>query len=75
MVQRDRAAHHGFVVVHVDDDVAALEAERMTERNQLVRALGGHHAGDDRRVEHRALAGGETGVAQRARDSGREAHP
>ncbi len=56
-------------------DVAAFEAERVTEGNQFVRALGGHHAGHDRRVEHRAFAGGETGVAQRASDGSREANP
>ena len=32
-----------------------LDAERMTERNQLVRALRRHRARDDRGMEHRSL--------------------
>ena len=75
VVHRDRAAHDGLVVlVHVDLDAAALEPERMTERDQLVRALGGHDARDDRRLEHGPLARRKPGLAQRRGDRGRKAH-
>ena len=44
-----------IVAVHVDRELAVLDAERMTERNQLVRALRRHHAGNDRGLKHRPL--------------------
>ena len=51
-----RALDDGRVVDEADVDRALFEAERMTERNEFVRALGSHDARDDRRREHRALA-------------------
>ena len=47
--------------------VQRSSAERMTERNDLVRALGGHDAGDDGGVEHRALLRAMTGARELAR--------
>ena len=42
----------------------------MAERDQLVRALRGHHAGDDRGVEHRAFLRAMPARAQLARHAG-----
>jgi hypothetical protein len=76
VVHAHRAAHDRLVaLVHVDLDPAVLEAQRVAEGDQLVRALGAHGAGDDRGLEHRALAGLEARLAQRLGDLAREAHP
>ena len=57
-----------------DLDTARVQAQRVAERDQLVGALGGHGAGDDRGVEHRPLGGGKARSGQRARYLGRQAH-
>ena len=46
---------------------AAFQRQRMAERNDLVRALGRHDAGDDGRVEHRAFLRAMTGARELAR--------
>jgi hypothetical protein len=76
VMDRDRAADHGLVVVlHLDGDVAAVERERVAERDQLVRALGCHHASDDRGVEDRPFLRREACLRQCACHGGGEAHP
>ena len=47
----------------------------MAERDELVGALGAHHAGDDRRIEDRALARAMAGPAQREGDGARQSDP
>ena len=44
--------------------VQRSSAQRMAERDELVRALGRHDARDDRGIEHRALLRAMTAVAQ-----------
>ena len=51
-----------------DVDGAAFERQRMAERNQLVRALRRHDAGDDGGIEHRALLRAMAGARELARD-------
>ena len=55
MVHGGRATDLEALDVRLDRDVAALETERMAERDQFVRALCRHRAGDDCRAEYRAL--------------------
>src|SRR5687768_13204897 len=48
VVYGHRTADDRIVAIHVDGELAALDAERMAERNELVRPLRRHRAGDDR---------------------------
>jgi hypothetical protein len=69
------AANHRGIALQIDRDVAVFQSQWMTEGYEFMRALRTHDAGDDGRVEHRALRRFDCIVAQRGGDRGRESHP
>jgi len=49
------AVDNGPLVFNVDRDLAFLETEWVTERNELMGFLRGHHAGNYRRCKYRSF--------------------
>ena len=68
------AINDSIVATHRDGDFAAVEPERMTERDQFVRFLGRHHAGNNRGRKHGALFGLDLVTADLRSDFSGQAH-
>jgi hypothetical protein len=60
--------------VPVDGDAAAVDRQRMAERDQFMRALHRQGTGDDRGFDDAALGAPQPAGAQLRGDGGREAH-
>src|SRR5579871_3249299 len=74
MVHRYLAPHPDLARTRLLDlETTIVEAQRVTERDELVRALRRHDPGDDRGVEHRALLRTMTARAQSPRNGPRQA--
>lgn len=56
------------VIVQFDRDLAVVDPERMAKRDQFVRALCRHHAGNYCRREHRSLGRANFTLGERLRD-------
>src|SRR5690606_1483580 len=74
VMDRDRAAHDGIVLLHLDTHVALLDSEWMTKRNELVRTLCCHGASNDRGVKYGSFRGAEAVRAQSVGDVRRKTY-
>src|SRR5690606_5477611 len=74
MVAGHAAFDYGLGVFQPDRDPAIVQGKRMAKRNQLRGFLGGHDAGDDGRLENRALFAENVPVLELGQDFRGQAH-